>query len=275
MKKNFMMMLLLMGGMMFTACGGDDGPNDNNGNNNNGDDNPGTTGGQDEKEWNKDNTLQLHYITSLNDASANGNIEKVAEYVKTNDVKLGVVDNTDVLKYADQTACQNASTLLSHLSAKFCSFVMEGYHGDNIDGSTIVLSHKLNTVEGKMITADCFMQYLPTQALSMTSKSKYINIPLAVVKFSQQEQINAAEEALRTFTGNSYKAVVVGEVKSDLLNALIAKVATLPGLSFSAVMEPTNDYTLFVVTRSDWKFREMTTETVGTQTDYILAVEAL
>ena len=141
--------MLLMCGMMMTACGGSVDNYD-----------PGSEGGEQEKdEWNKDNTVNICFITSLSDASANANVVKVANYIKTNDVKLAVVDNTDVTNYADPATCQNASTQLSNLSARFCSFVMGGYKGNNIEGATIVLSHKINSVQTTPVAEGCFMQY--------------------------------------------------------------------------------------------------------------------
>ena len=71
MKKNILnILMLLMCGMMMTACGGSDDNYD-----------PSSEGGEQEKdEWNKDNTVNICFITSLSDASANANVEKVANY---------------------------------------------------------------------------------------------------------------------------------------------------------------------------------------------------
>ena len=265
MKKNILnILMLLMCGMMMTACGGSDDNYD-----------PGSEGGEQEKdEWNKDNTVNICFITSLSDASANANIEKVANYIKTNDVKLAVVDNTDVTNYADPATCQNASTQLSNLSARFCSFVMEGYKGNNIEGSTIVLSHKINSVQTTPVAEGCFMQYVPTQAPLMTNPAKMKEAAFATVKFTTQEQINAAENIMKRLTGSPTKAVIVGEVKTSLSKALVNKMSAISGMNISLVMQPVDDYTLFVGGRN-WKLRETATTEIGTQNAFLLSIEEI
>ena len=271
MKKYFQkMLMLLMGGMLMVACGGDD----NNGNETPGGTPGGSEGGSTEKEWNKDNTVNVYYITSLDDASANGNVEAVAAYIKSNRIKTAIVDNTDIVKYADPAACQNASTQLSFQSAKFCSFVMEGYQGENIEGSTIVMSHKLNEVETMPVAEGCFLQYVPTQAPQLTNASKMASLPLATVKISTQEQVNAAEEVVKKVTGSPRKAVIVGEVKTALANALVEKMSAINGMKISLVAQPVGDYTLFVQGRT-WMLREASSAEVGSQKAHLLSIEAL
>lgn len=262
MKKNILYtMMLLVGGLMFAACGGDDTP-----------ETPDGPSVPEEREWNRDNTLNVCYITALNDASANANVETVAAYINSNGIKTAVVDNTDIVKYADPTACVNASTQLSFLSAKFCSFVMEGYNGDDIEGSTIVLNHKINKVQTEKIADDCFLQFVPTQGPSMTTSTKMLDLPLAVVKFTSQSQIDAAEDALKKFNGNAYKAIYIGEVKTALAEQLKSKMAAL-NIGMSFVAEPVGEYTLFVAGRSNYVLRQSTTETVGSQTAFCLSIE--
>jgi len=265
MKKNILnILMLLMCGMMMTACGGSDDNYD-----------PSSEGGEQEKdEWNKDNTVNICFITSLSDASANANVEKVANYIKTNDVKLAVVDNTDVTNYADPATCQNASTQLSNLSARFCSFVMEGYKGDNIEGSTIVLSHKINSVQTTPVAEGCFIQSVATQAPMMTNASKMMPVSFATAKITTQAQIDAAENVVKQLTATPSKGVVVGEVKTSLSKALVSKISAISGMNISLVVEPVGEYTLFVVGRY-WKLRETATTEIGTQNAFLLSIEEI
>ncbi|MBQ8047335.1 MAG: hypothetical protein IJ196_05360 [Prevotella sp.] len=266
MKKNIIWMALLMGGWLFTACGGSDAPDTP--------DNPGTPDKPVTQEWNKENTLNVCYITSLSEASSAGNVEKAADYLKAKGCTPAIVDRTDVLNYADQSACQNTSTQLSFLSAKFCSFVMEGYKGNDIQGSTVVLGHKINTVESETIGDGCFMQYVKTQGKSIAKANKTIVLPLAMVKISAKEQVAGAVNAVKKFSASAYKAVVVGEVKTSIADDLKAQLATLPAMKLTLV-EPAGEYTIFMTTGESYILRSTATETVGTQTAYTLSIEEL
>ena len=256
--------MLLMGGILLTACGSDGGAN--------GTETPEQPQDFQEKEWNKENTFNVYYITALNDASATGNVEKVSEYINKNACVPAIVDRTDILNYADQSACQNTSTLLSFQSARFCSFVMEGYKDKNIQGSTVVLSHKLNSVESAQVLGDSFLQLIPTQVKSITKATKTFDISLATVKLSTMEQTDGIAGVLSKYLGNAYKAVVVGEVKTTLTDDLKNKLASVPSTVFSRI-EPAGEYTLFVATRSNYILRDIGKEAVGSQTAYSLSIE--
>ena len=79
---------------------------------------------------------------------------------------------------------------------------------------------------------------------------------------------------MKRLTGSPTKAVIVGEVKTSLSKALVSKISAISGMNISLVMQPVDDYTLFVVGRN-WKLRETATTEIGTQNAFLMSIEEI
>ncbi len=229
-----------------------------------------------EKEWVKDNTINVYFVSSLKDESANSQEDAIINYFNQlgDKCSVGIVERTDAINFADQASAHNSSTAIAFNTRRFSAFALHKYNSNNIEGSTILFNHKINGTETKPITSDCYMKYAPVQAKTIASKSANVLLPLATVRFSTSEQINSSADALIQLGSNSYKAVIIGSVKTELASALKEKIEGTTTMKVSLVSDYADDYTIFVAARSSWVLRETKMETVGSVKGFTLAIES-
>ena len=134
-----------------------------------------------------------------------------------------------------------------------------------MEGSSILFNHKLNSERSFKVTDDCFIKFINIQAKSMTDTPINILVPFSTVRFESKSQIaSAAAGALKTLTGISYEALIIGTVKTDLFTELQAVTNQIKGYSLvEATKGQESAYTLFVLGPTSWVLREMTQESVS------------
>ncbi len=227
-------------------------------------------------EWNKDNTINLYFVSSLKDETANTNIQEVISYFnqKGNACTVGIVERTDMTNFANHEQSFNAPSELSFKTGHFSAFALQKYNAGNIEGSTILFNHKINTTECQPVTADCFIKYTPVQAQTIAKKPAPVLLPLCTVRFSTIAQIEASTKALQQFTNNSYKAVIIGTVKSTLAQELKAKVEEETTMKLTFVSDYADEYTVFMAARSSWVLRQTTAEMTGTLKALVMSIES-
>ena len=228
------------------------------------------------KEWDKNKTIDVYVVSNLSN-NTETQIDAIASFFnnKGKDCSIGVVERSDIQNYPSYSACKNFSTDLAVKTARFASFSLQRYAANNIEGSTILFNHKLNTEESFKVTDDCYIKFVPIMAQSNVQSPVKILVPFATTRFSSEEQITASLPTLSRLAGSSYGAVLVGSVKTTLIEKLQTAVKTLQNAKLTfATKEADKDYALFVLAPTSWMLREtVATKLTGT-TSYCLSIEA-
>lgn len=231
-------------------------------------------------EWNKNKTIEVYFITELNDASVSAYDAVISFFRnKGNTCSLGVVDRLDG-DYSLSSSYrkeQFGPTKVAFETAHFSSFALNKFNGTKMEGSSIFFNHKINSEQSFQVTDDCFMKFINIQAKSMVENPVDILVPFSTVRFDSKEQITAAASgALKTLSGTSYSALVVGTVKTELFSELQAVAGQIEGYSLEeATKGQETEYTVFVLGPKSWVLREMTKESVsGNLNVYCLRIEA-
>lgn len=228
------------------------------------------------KEWNKNKTIDIYVISALKDKTET-HINAIADYLnaKGQTCSIGVVERSDVQYYPWYEACENLSANLAVKTARFASFSLHRYTTSNIEGSTILFNHKLNFEESFKITDDCYIKFVPIMAQSNVQSPVKILVPFATTRFSNEEQITASLPTLSRLAGSSYGAVLVGSVKTTLIEKLQTAVKTLQNAKLTfAAKEADKDYALFVIAPTSWMLRETVATKLAGTTSYCLSIEA-
>lgn len=228
------------------------------------------------KEWDKNKTIDVYVVSNLSN-NTETQIDAIASFFnnKGKDCSIGVVERSDIQNYPSYSACKNFSTDLAVKTARFASFSLQRYAANNIEGSTILFNHKLNTEESFKVTDDCYIKFVPIMAQSNVQSPVKILVPFATTRFSSEEQITASLPILTRLEGNGYGAVLVGTVKNQLTENLRSTVKELKNVKITfAVKEADKDYALFVIAPTSWMLRKTDeTKLSGTST-YCLSIEA-
>ena len=228
-------------------------------------------------EWNKNKTVDLYYVSSLSDNSMT-DYNSVGSYLK----KLGdnctasIVDRTDVQYYQYPYFSNNICTNLSVAANKFTCFAFNQSAPGNIEGSSILFNHKINSASSFKITDNCYVKYVPIMTHSSVETPVDIEMPLATVRFSQADQVSASTDVLKQLASNTYQAVLIGTVKNDLAEQLQSVAKGIGASSFTLVTKnPDNAYQIFMFAPSSWVLRETTVDGVsGKVNAYKMSIEA-
>ena len=228
------------------------------------------------KEWNKNKTIDVYVVSTLSDKTET-HIDAISDFLnaKGQACSIGVVERSDVQNYPWYDACKNLSTDLAVKTARFTSFSLHRYTTSNIEGSTILFNHKLNTEESFKVTDDCYIKFVPIMAQSNVQTPVKILVPFATTRFSSEEQITASLPILTRLASSNYGAVLVGSVKTSLTEKLQTAVKTVQNVKLTfATKETDKDYALVVIAPTSWMLREtVATKLFGT-TGYCLSIEA-
>lgn len=233
--------------------------------------------GKTENIWNKSNTFNIYYISSLDDTSATSETANLIDYLKVADTKctLSVIERTDVTNYSKSDKCYNPTTDISFNSRRFCKFIPYSYTTDDILGATLVIDHKLSYVESPKIAKDCYFHFLPVQTNAIEGTNK-IEIPFAYIRFTSADQIESASDIMQKYNQNNYKAMIIGSVKTELFDALKKKMAVSPSLILSKISDSDDNYTIFLAARSNYVLRELKVETIkGKLRSHIISIEKI
>lgn len=99
-------------------------------------------------------------------------------------------------------------------------------------------------------------------------------LPFATVRFSSKDQISAAKSAMETITDGAHNGVLIGTVKSNLVEDLKNAAKSIKNVEFSQADIAAGEYTIFMAANKSWVLRETTTNPVaGNVKDYCLAIE--
>lgn len=228
-------------------------------------------------EWNKNKTVDIYYLSTLTDESM-VDFDNSGKYLKNLGSKcsVGIVDRTDVLYYTYPSFSFNTCTKLSIAANKFTCFSFQKYNEMNIEGSSILFNHKINSAQSFKIADDCYVKFVPIMTQSAVETPVDIELPLATVRFNDASQVSAAGNVLKELATNAYQAVIVGTVKSDLAEALETTAKAVDGDNFTLVTKDANNaYQIFMIAPKSWVLRETTAEAVsGSLNAYKLSVEA-
>uniref|UniRef100_A0AB33JPX7 Lipoprotein n=1 Tax=Prevotella sp. GTC17262 TaxID=3236797 RepID=A0AB33JPX7_9BACT len=228
-----------------------------------------------DKGWNKNKTIDVYFVTDLKDEMAN-NIPAIADYLNTTkEFSIAVVDRTDVeyFKWAD--FARNYSTELMLAVNRFSTFAFNRFGDMNIEGSTILFNHKINSAESYKVTDDCYIQLVPILAKSNVETPVNIEVPFATTRFSSEAQISAATDAFKTLSDNTHQAVIVGTVKTSAVEKLKAVAGSISGYAYTPVVkDESNDYSLFMIAPKSWVLRETEMKSTGGSNAYHLSIEA-
>ena len=231
-------------------------------------------------EWNKNKTIEVFFITELSNSSVSEYDAIISFFQKMDKAcSLGVVDRLDG-NYALASSSspeQFGPTKVAFETTRFSSFAFNRFNGSSMEGSSILFNHKLNSERSFKVTDDCFIKFINIQAKSMTDTPINILVPFSTVRFESKSQIaSAAAGALKTLTGISYEALIIGTVKTDLFTELQAVTNQIKGYSLvEATKGQESAYTLFVLGPTSWVLREMTQESVSNNLNaYCLKIES-
>ncbi|MEY8687045.1 hypothetical protein AB9N12_13235 [Bacteroides sp. AN502(2024)] len=234
------------------------------------------TTNQNQDGWNKNKTIQVYYLTTLADKGVY-NIAPVSDFFnsKGKACGLGVVDRTDV-----QMNLYNVSTDLAFSTARFSCYALNRMISEGgstaFEGSTILFNHKINSEYSFKVTDDCFLKYVPVQVASIAADPILIPVPFTTVRFDSKKQIDAAEMAFKTLSGNAYEGLVIGTVKTDLLEPLKAAAERITDYTFTEVTKNADtEYSIFMLGKKTWVLREMTKTSVDSDLNaFCLSIEA-
>lgn len=230
-------------------------------------------------EWNKNKTVDIYYVTNLKGEKCS-DINAVSDFFnqKGDAASVGIVERTDVEYYTYHAWgwTQNHSTELAVGTARFTAFVLNKYTDMNIEGNSILFNHKVNSEQTFTLADNCHVKFIPVMTHSGTETKVNIELPLANVTISDQAQLAKAPEVFGKLAGNTYQAVIVGTVKSDLVEALKTVAGNVSGYTFTqATLDAANDYQIFILAPKSWVLREtMKTNVSGNDNAYCLSVEA-
>jgi len=228
-------------------------------------------------EWNKNKTIDFYYITSLSE-NTTSEVEEVGAYLKGlgDACSVSIVDRADVLYYSFPNFTANYATKMAVAANRFSCFALNKYTGFNIEGSSILFNHKINSAESFRITNDCYVKFVPIMAKSASTTPIDIETPLATVRFSTEDQIKAASPVLNTLAENKYQALIIGTVKSSLVPALQSVAGNINGNAFTQVTkDENNEYQLFIIGPKSWVLRETLLKNIANNTNsYRISVEA-
>ena len=228
------------------------------------------------KEWNKNKTIDVYVVSTLSDKTET-HIDAISDFLnaKGQACSIGVVERSDVQNYPWYDACKNLSTDLAVKTARFASFSLHRYTTSNIEGSTILFNHKLNTEESFKVTDDCYIKFVPIMAQSNVQTPVKILVPFATTRFSSEEQITASLPILTRLASSNYGAVLVGSVKTSLTEKLQTAIKTVQNVKLTfATKEADKDYALFVIAPTSWMLRETVATKLSGTTGYCLSIEA-
>ena len=228
------------------------------------------------KEWDKNKTIDVYVVSNLSN-NTETQIDAIASFFnnKGKDCSIGVVERSDIQNYPSYSACKNFSTDLAVKTARFASFSLQRYAANNIEGSTILFNHKLNTEESFKVTDDCYIKFVPIMAQSNVQTPVKILVPFATTRFSSEEQITASLPILTRLASSNYGAVLVGSVKTSLTEKLQTAVKTVQNVKLTfATKEADKDYALFVIAPTSWMLRETVATKLSGTTGYCLSIEA-
>lgn len=224
-------------------------------------------------EWNKNKTIEVYYITELNDGGVS-DYDAVSNFFlkKGSMCTLGIIDRSDV-NYAIRSY---GPTDVAFKSAHFLSFALNRFSGTTMEGSTILFNHKINSESSFKVTNDCFVKFIPVQTKTTTASPVDIFVPFSTVRLDSKEQIMASESVFKTLSSTSYEALIIGTVKTELLPELKTVADKVSGYAFTEVVKnPDADYAIFMLGLKSWVLRETTMNSVsGNLNAYCLFVEA-
>lgn len=226
-------------------------------------------------EWNKNKTIDVYFVTDLKDQQAN-NIPAIADYLKTTkDFSIAVVDRTDVEYYSWSDYATNHSTELMLAANRFSTFAFNRYTDMNIEGSTVLFNHKINSATSFKVTDDCYIQLVPVLAKSNVETPVDIEVPFATTRFNSEDQVSAATEALKSLSDNTHQAVIIGTVKTTAVEKLKAAAESISGYAYTPVIkDESNAYSLFMIAPKSWVLRETEMKSTGGSNAYHLSIEA-
>lgn len=235
------------------------------------------TAGTNGNEWNKNKTIDFYYVSALDDNTAD-DYNAIGSYIKGlgDACTAAIVERTDVVNYPWLGWSTNLSSKLAIAANRFPSFALNRYTDYNIEGSTILFNHKINSAQSFKVAQDCWIKLVPIQAKSAVEAPVAVETPLATVRFTSAEQISAASAALNTLASNTYQALIIGTVKSDLVSNLEQVAGGISGDTFTQVTKDEgNDYQIFVLGPKSWVVRETQMANVsGNIKGYKISIEA-
>lgn len=225
-------------------------------------------------DWNKTRSVEVHFLSALNDANI-GETDAIVNHINAlgEDCSIGVIDRVDV------SGGSNMATHISFATSRFPGYalnkVVKNGNGIATEGSLILYNHKNNAEEGFKVSNDCFIKFISIMCKSMVKENqKDILVPFATARFSSKEQINAAKSALGTVVDSRHNGVLIGTVKSNLVEDLKRVAESISNVKFSQADIAAGEYAIFMVADKSWVLRETTTNSVsGNVKDYCLAIE--
>lgn len=263
--------ICLMGGILVTSCGREEMGIGNVKQNDEGNKNL--------PEWNKNKTIEIYFLSTLDNKTIATN---AAEYAPINNYftqkgkicYLGVIDRADVTVKGSNM--YNGSTNTSFASKHFSCFAFNKYNGSNVEGSAILLNHRITTQSSYKVSDDCYFKYIKVLAKTTTNNSIGIEIPFSTVRFDRQEQITASEAIIKELSTPAIQAVIIGTIPTELVANL--KTISEKMLGYKLVEVTKNEltkYSIFMLAPKSWVLRETTADIVNKNINaYCLRVEA-
>lgn len=225
-------------------------------------------------DWNKTKSVEVHFLSALSNAAI-GETDAVIDHINTlgEDCSIGLIDRVDV------SGSGNLATHIAFATSRFPGYALNKVtkSGSAVctEGSLILYNHKNIAEEGFKVSNDCYIKFINIMCKSMSEEDKKdILVPFSTVRFSAKEQISAAKSAMETIVDGTHNGVLIGTVKSDLVENLKSVAESIKDVSFSQADMVAGEYTIFMVANKSWVLRETTTHSVaGNVKDYCLAIE--
>lgn len=228
--------------------------------------------------WNKNKTFEVYYLTELKDKAVS-DLSSVSTFFKQKGdlCSLGVVDRTDAQISGTKN---NSSAQIAFETARFSSFSLNRIVNNNsnvkLEGTTILFNHKINSEQSYKLTNDCYIKHVNIQVSTTTDKPIQILVPFATVRFDSNEQIEiAANSVFRTMISNTKDILIIGTVKTSLLDKLENATKDLSNCSLTKITKNADtEFSVFMLGKKSWVLRETTKSSVsGDLNAYRLSIE--
>ncbi len=209
--------------------------------------------------WNKNKTIQMSFISSLDDKEmSSAELKAIAEHIDKSKSELFLVEGTNTTFYEGKL--RNTSTKLAFDTGLFSTFNLNSYKGlKEIKGSTLLFKHKVNGEKAYFLSQGAYMKKTIVHARAMVDNGVFIDTPFATARLETQEQLTNLLKLVKGFDWKN-DVLFVGSAKPDLVKALeeFSQASTKYKLS---VIEAGKEqmYKPFILAPKTWVLRNQTT----------------
>lgn len=225
--------------------------------------------------WNKYKTIKINYFSSLDGKTVQASdATKLIDYIKKNVGKEGMslIDGMSVPISRDEEV--NLVSKIAFETAAFPSFVVRNMDNTNMEGTCLLVNHKIDSEEAFALSDRNYLKYIFCKGVSIQDATISIDVPLATVSYMNKEDIQSSAGHMRLLSQNKYMALVVGTVEKSLWSDLEKMSKDIPNYTLTKANEA-NSYILFILAPKTWVLRDTQINPIVNQINcFAMAIEA-